>query len=167
MMYVILRSGFIFPSVLPMMQTTWDFYRCFGGFVRTICRISLISTALLLSGCIQYASGYKRKGIAVAAEAAPAPDAGTEETPPDDTAATDAGAASEPATLAETTALVNVCASCHNPTGLAKTVILNKSAIPQLNAAYLGKEKVIHSAFRASFVGEGRKRTVRVMSAAK
>ncbi|MBC7530079.1 MAG: hypothetical protein H7318_00775 [Oligoflexus sp.] len=131
--------------------------------------MSLISTALLLTGCIQYASGYKRKGIAapVAAEAAPAPDVGTEETSSEDTAATDEAAATELATLAETTALVNVCESCHNPTGLGKTVLLNKAAIPRLNAAYLGKEKVMHSAFRASFVGEGRKHTVRVMSAAK
>ncbi|RYZ57817.1 MAG: hypothetical protein EOP07_08835 [Proteobacteria bacterium] len=126
--------------------------------------IGLLATSFILTSCVQYTSGYKRRGIAAAA-ATPAAteDPATEETPAEEetteetTEETPAEEVTEEEVAVEGTELVNTCAACHSKTRLAEKVILNKAAIPRLTAAYTGKEKLIHSGLKSSFTGKGRK----------
>jgi cytochrome c1 len=59
------------------------------------------------------------------------------------------------------------CAMCHVPKGLASTVVLNAASIPRLDKAINGTQKIIHTAFKEYFTAPKRADLEAAMKAAK
>ncbi|MBC7658947.1 MAG: hypothetical protein H7249_04495 [Chitinophagaceae bacterium] len=133
-------------------------------------RTLLIAAVTAGTACVQYKSGYIRKGLS--ANAAPSVDTSTSDSGTADTStaadptATDAGAAgTDPAAAAASSGtgdaekgknLLSVCLTCHAAGQPGASVVLNATAVTRLDTAYTGAQMATHAAYTSAFTAPNR-----------